>query len=131
MPVNLAALETFFWIVRLGTFHAAATKLNVSQPAVSARIRELEASLGLELFDRVGRSVRPTPQGRKVYEYADRILGEVENLVQQTGAAPAVSGTATLTFTSPSGSQSSATLYLQSTAPPTNGDGSAKFKTCP
>ena len=92
MPVNLAALETFFWIVRLGTFHAAATKLNVSQPAVSARIRELEASLGLELFDRVGRSVRPTPQGRKVYEYADRILGEVENLVQQTGAAPAVSG---------------------------------------
>lgn len=92
MAVNLAALETFYWIVRLGTFHAAATKLNVSQPAVSARIRELEASLGLELFDRVGRSARPTPQGRKVYEYADRILGEVENLVQHTGATPAVSG---------------------------------------
>lgn len=92
MSMNLAALETFYWIVRLGTFHAAATRLNISQPAVSARIRELETSLGLELFDRVGRSVRPTPQGRKVYDCAGRILGEVDNLLHQTGASLAVSG---------------------------------------
>jgi DNA-binding transcriptional LysR family regulator len=90
--VNLSALETFYWIVRLGTFHAAARKLNVSQAAVSARIRELETSLGLRLFDRVGRSVRQTPHGRKVYEHADRILGEVESLLQHTGASPAVFG---------------------------------------
>ena len=90
--MNLPALETFYWIVRLGTFHAAARKLNVSQAAVSARIRELETSLGLRLFDRVGRSVRQTPHGRKVYEHADRILSEVEGLLQHTGASPAVFG---------------------------------------
>ncbi len=90
--MNLSALETFYWIVRLGTFHGAAVKLNVSQPAVSARIRELEASLGASLFDRVGRSVRPTPNGRKVFEYAERILSEVENLLQHAGTSPAVSG---------------------------------------
>ena len=90
--MNLAALETFYWIVRLGTFHGAAAKLNVSQPAVSARIRELEASLGLALFDRVGRSVRLTPKGRKVFDHAERIVGEVETLLHQAGSGPAVSG---------------------------------------
>ncbi len=90
--MNLSALETFYWIVQLGTFHGAAAKLNVSQPAVSARIRELEASLGLSLFDRVGRSVRLTPHGRKVFEQAERILGGVQELLKQAGTSPAVSG---------------------------------------
>jgi DNA-binding transcriptional LysR family regulator len=90
--VNLAALETFYWIVRLGTFHDAAAKLNVSQPAVSARIRELEASLGLALFDRVGRSVRLTPKGRKVFDHAQRIVGEVEDLLHHAASSPAISG---------------------------------------
>ncbi len=90
--MNLSALETFYWIVRLGTFHAAAAKLNVSQPAVSARIRELETSLGLALFDRVGRAVRLTPNGRRVFEHAERIIGDVESLLHQAGASPAVSG---------------------------------------
>jgi DNA-binding transcriptional LysR family regulator len=90
--MNLSALETFYWIVKLGTFHGAAGKLNVSQPAVSARIRELESALGLALFDRVGRSARLTPNGRRMFEHAERILEDVDTLLHQAGSSPAVSG---------------------------------------
>lgn len=92
MALTLSALEAFYWIVELGSFHAAAGKLNLSQPAISARIRELEASLGRPLFDRVGRSVRATPTGRKAFEHAARILADVHLLQLDAGANPAVSG---------------------------------------
>lgn len=57
-------LETLFWIARLGTFNAAAQRLNTSQPAISARIRELEEQLGIAIFQREGRGVALTPRGR-------------------------------------------------------------------
>ena len=42
MRFSLAQLETLLWVVRLGSFRAAASRLNITQPAVSVRIRELE-----------------------------------------------------------------------------------------
>jgi LysR family transcriptional regulator, transcriptional activator of nhaA len=53
---------------------AAAEKLHVSQPAVSAQIRTLERSLGHKLFERSGRSLTLTPEGRVVLDYADEIF---------------------------------------------------------
>lgn len=69
MSINRVAfyhLETLLWIARLGTFGAAAERLNTTQPAVSARIRELEAHLGVKLFSREGRVMALTPAGRQL-----------------------------------------------------------------
>jgi len=71
---NLGWLEAFYWIVRLGSFHAAAERLGLTQPSISSRIKLLEESLGVALFDRSRRRVRPTAQGAILFEYADRIL---------------------------------------------------------
>ncbi|KAK0366462.1 hypothetical protein LTR94_003034 [Friedmanniomyces endolithicus] len=67
MSINRIAfyhLETLLWIARLGTFAAAAARLNTTQPAISARVRELESHLGTALFRREGRTMALTPAGR-------------------------------------------------------------------
>jgi DNA-binding transcriptional LysR family regulator len=90
--MNLKQLEAFYWIARLGSFHAAARHLKMRQPSVSARVRELERHLGIALFDRSGRSVRLTTKGRELLSYADQMLqlaGEVE---QRVGSRAAPTG---------------------------------------
>jgi DNA-binding transcriptional LysR family regulator len=74
VAVNIKHLETFYWIVRLGSFSAAARKLNSTQPAISMRVRELESSLGAQLFDRTQRSVQLTPKAWELTKYAERML---------------------------------------------------------
>ena len=53
--LSLVNLETLCWIARLGTFTAAAQRLNTTQPAVSKRVRELEQALRVQLFRRFRR----------------------------------------------------------------------------
>ena len=55
--ITLVNLETLCAIARLGTFRAAADKLNTTQPAVSARVREVEDMVGRPLFQRRGRRI--------------------------------------------------------------------------
>ncbi|MDF8331949.1 LysR family transcriptional regulator [Novosphingobium cyanobacteriorum] len=57
-------LETLLWIARLGTFRAAAERLNTTQPAISARVKEMEDQLGVALFRREGRGMVLTAKGR-------------------------------------------------------------------
>src|SRR3546814_9710181 len=56
--ITLKQLEAFNWIAKLGTFERAAAKLNTTQSAISKRIQELEASIGLPLLDRSHRGAR-------------------------------------------------------------------------
>jgi DNA-binding transcriptional LysR family regulator len=71
---SLAQLEAFVWICRLGTFRAAAERLNLTQPSVSLRIRELEQALGASLFERRGNSMRLSAEGSILARYAERGL---------------------------------------------------------
>lgn len=76
MPINRIAgyhLETLLWIARLGTFGAAAERLNTSQPAISARVRELEAHLGTRIFRREGRVMTLTPAGRQLVRESETL----------------------------------------------------------
>jgi DNA-binding transcriptional LysR family regulator len=75
MNVTLAQLKAFEHAVRLGSFHAAARELGLSQPSVSQRIRELEEALGTTLFIRRGPRVSLTAEGHALVEYAERLLG--------------------------------------------------------
>jgi DNA-binding transcriptional LysR family regulator len=71
---SLAQLEAFLWICRLGTFHAAAERLNLTQPTISLRIRELESALGARLFERRGHGMRLSTEGTILLRYAERGL---------------------------------------------------------
>jgi LysR family cyn operon transcriptional activator len=60
-----------------GNITRAATALNISQPALSQRIIDLEAQLGMQLFDRSGRTIKPTDGGRTYIEHVRRALREL------------------------------------------------------
>jgi DNA-binding transcriptional LysR family regulator len=82
MPrLSLTNLETFCCVARLGTFSAAAERLHTTQPGISARIRELETSLGVKLFHRRGRNVELTVQGRSLIRKAEPVLMRVDELL--------------------------------------------------
>lgn len=61
-----------------GNFTRAAETLHVSQPALSQQIKQLEGTLGVQLFDRSGRTVVLTDAGRVYLEYARRSLRELD-----------------------------------------------------
>jgi len=67
-------LNTFVEVAKLGRFSRAAEKVLRSQPAVSAQIRQLEQEYGHRLFDRTAKSVRLTPAGEVILEYARQLL---------------------------------------------------------
>ena len=81
-------LATFDRIVREGGFGRAAVALGLGQPAVSARIRALEAAVGGTLFTR-GRQVALTALGESFLPYARRaleVLGEGVEVARRAGA---------------------------------------------
>lgn len=81
--LSLVNLETLCWIARLGTFTAAAQRLNTTQPAVSKRVRELEQALRVQLFRRQGRKMELTIQGRDLVQRSQPLLNGLEDLVDR------------------------------------------------
>ncbi|MBN1483843.1 MAG: LysR family transcriptional regulator [Chloroflexia bacterium] len=67
-------LQLFLAVVEMGSYTAAARRLHLTQPAVSRQIRQLQQQLGVRLFRRVGRNMRPTHAGERLVETARLIL---------------------------------------------------------
>ncbi len=82
LRLNYHHLHYFWAVAREGHLTRAAQKLHVSQSALSAQIRQLEAQLGQALFDRVGRSLLLTEAGRLALSYADSIFSAGTELHQ-------------------------------------------------
>jgi DNA-binding transcriptional LysR family regulator len=72
--MNLRQIETFYWAAKLGSFSAAADRLNATQSTVSMRIQDLEREFGLTLFERARRGARTTSSGRELMRYAEEML---------------------------------------------------------
>ncbi|MCB0357363.1 MAG: LysR family transcriptional regulator [Bdellovibrionales bacterium] len=72
--MNLQQLTTFCTVLSEGSMTAAASKLYLTQPAVSQQIRNLEEEVGVELLERGVRKVKPTLQGQLLFDYAKKIL---------------------------------------------------------
>ena len=61
--LNLDQLRTLLEVIELGSFSAAARRLNLTQPAVSQHIRELERRFGVRLIERMGKQAHATAPG--------------------------------------------------------------------
>lgn len=77
--MNIEDLNAFLCVAKHRSFSFAALELHLTQPAVSKRIAALEANLGTQLFDRLGRQISLTEAGRALELHARRILAEVED----------------------------------------------------
>jgi DNA-binding transcriptional LysR family regulator len=85
MNVSLRQLRVFEAVARLSSYTRAAEELHLSQPAVSMQVRQLEDTLGLSLFERLGKSIVLTEAGREIHQYSrsiNRALQEMEEVVE-------------------------------------------------
>lgn len=92
MRASLAQLEAFYWIGRLGSFHAAARHLHITQPTVSARIAELERILGAPLFLRNRQRAELTSRGHGMVDSVDRMLKLSDDIAQHSGSGKTLRG---------------------------------------
>jgi DNA-binding transcriptional LysR family regulator len=91
--VTIVNLETLCWIARLGSFTAAAERLNTTQPAVSKRIKDLEEAVGVPLFHRQGRRMELTMQGRDLVQRAQPLLSRLDEVAVFREHPEAATGT--------------------------------------
>src|SRR5947207_25559 len=89
---DFKAIETFMWVVTLGSFRGAAQKLNTTQPAISQRIAQLESEVGVKLLQRDRRMVLPTPDGRQMLVYAEKLIGLRSEMLAVVGDQSAMRG---------------------------------------
>ena len=80
--VPMAALVQMLVVAEYLSFHRAAQALGTSQSSVSARIKTLESTLGVVLFDRNTRGVRLTETGRRFVEQVDDALGILDHAIK-------------------------------------------------
>ncbi len=86
-------LETLLWIARLGTFRAAAERLNTTQPAISARVREIEEQLGIAIFRREGRNMVLTARGRRLVKECEPLWAGFEKALLTASGFEGATGT--------------------------------------
>lgn len=83
LHVTLRQLQVFEAVARHLSFSRAAEELHLTQPAVSMQIRQLDESVGLPLFEQIGKKIFLTDAGKEIYHYS-------RNIAQQLAEAEAV-----------------------------------------
>ncbi|MFN8417797.1 MAG: LysR family transcriptional regulator [Anaerolineae bacterium] len=87
---------TFCTVARVESFTNAAASLGYVQSSVTAQIQALEAELGVRLFDRLGKKIALTSEGRRFLTYAENMLELAEQAKQSIADSSVVSGTVTI-----------------------------------
>lgn len=85
----VSELAFFVQLVRAGSLAATARELDLTPPAVSKRLAQLEQRLGVRLLNRTTRSISLTAEGELYLVNAQRILGEIEEMEQQVSSSRA------------------------------------------
>ena len=80
--ITIRNMRTFFWLARLRNYHAVARQMNVTQPAITARIAALEEDLGLRLFSRGPQGLALTPEGKDALRLCENVLDHVDALLR-------------------------------------------------
>ena len=79
-------LRQFLAVAETGSVRAAARRLNMSQPPITAALRQLEERLGAPLFERSVKGMAPTPAGRALAEDARSVLARLERAEARVSA---------------------------------------------
>lgn len=92
MRITARQIELFQMAYRHRSTRRAADALNITQPAISRAITELELEIGVQLFDRAGRKFEPTAAAHSLnkavqrhYQGLDRVLEAAEKISSGTG----------------------------------------------
>ncbi|WP_088225215.1 LysR family transcriptional regulator [Desulfosporosinus sp. FKB] len=89
--MEIRQLKTFLTIAKLENFTQAAETLGYAQSSVTTQIKLLEESLGVKLFERLGRRITLTQEAEKLIPYAEQILklvSEARNVISETSSVP-------------------------------------------
>ena len=87
---TLVSMKVFRHVVELGSFVAAAERMEMSAAMASKHVMHLEQQLGARLLNRTTRRVAPTEAGREYYERLSQALAELDEAGQAVGAASVV-----------------------------------------
>ena len=87
--MELKQLESFVAVVKYGSFTKAAEALFISQPSISSHLRALETSLDTTLLIRTTKSLRVTPPGYELYDWACQLLRDRDHLMARWQQADA------------------------------------------
>ncbi|GFO53717.1 transcriptional regulator [Geomonas sp. Red276] len=94
--MSLRNLQILTAVARKGSFAAAADYLGLTQSAISLQVKNLEEELGVQLFERNGRSPKLNASGRLVVERAEEILSLYEGIKGELSPANRIGGVLTL-----------------------------------
>lgn len=86
-------LVTFVTILETGSFQKAATQLNFAPSTVTSQIRQLEDEFSIQLFEKVGRKMELTQAGKDILPYVEKILQNVEQIMNYKKDASELTGT--------------------------------------
>ncbi|NNU62823.1 LysR family transcriptional regulator [Ochrobactrum soli] len=89
---SIGQLEAFRWTAELGSVQKAADKLNITQPSLSLRLKQLEAEVQSPLFEKQGRGLRLTRHGNTFLMHTKIVLDAYEEL-RRASSTPEISGT--------------------------------------
>lgn len=80
MILNLLHMKYALEVAKAGSLGKASESLLIAAPNISRSIKELEADLGITLFDRTANGMKPTPEGEEFIDFAKSILGQIERV---------------------------------------------------
>lgn len=92
LRLTLRQLDILEAVARCGSFSRASEALHLTQPAVSMQIKQLEASLGLPLFEQIGKRIHLTEAGRETLETSRAVHRELANLEHTLGDLQGLKG---------------------------------------
>jgi DNA-binding transcriptional LysR family regulator len=80
LHLTLRQLKVFESVAKHRSFSRAAETLHLSQPAVSMQVKQLEESVGLPLFEQMGKKIFLTEAGQEMFHYSRTIAGQLEEM---------------------------------------------------
>ena len=89
---TIRQLQIFATVARMGNFTKAAEALFLSQPAVSIQVKQLEHSIGLPLYEMVGKNLALTAAGEEVYRCSQQLQQTLEEMVATINALKGLTG---------------------------------------
>lgn len=78
--MNIIHMKYAVEVARLGSISKASESLNLAQPNISRAIKDLEADMGIVIFDRKAKGMELTPDGKQFIAKAQNILGQIDEL---------------------------------------------------